>query len=263
MLIINYGKRINVGRLGKYYRNRTITRSSGNFPIYNYSNKCNTDFNDTKCSEEKLQYKRYLSDPMIPIVICTGPTGSGKTYMACKEGINQLNNGSYEKLLITRPAVSIDNEQHGYLPGTLNKKMDPWIRPIYDNIEDIIGIKQLDYLIKHKVIEICPFAYIRGRTFKNTYIIADEMQNSSRMQFKTLLTRIGESSKIVVNGDLLQSDNSSNDGLNDFITRLIEYSKNNERKYTKIVNLLNDDIQRHPSILEVLDIYSERISYLN
>jgi phosphate starvation-inducible PhoH-like protein len=176
--------------------------------------------------------------------------------MACKEGINQLNNGSYEKLLITRPAVSIDNEQHGYLPGTLNKKMDPWIRPIYDNIEDIIGIKQLEYLIKHKVIEICPFAYIRGRTFKNTYIIADEMQNSSRMQFKTLLTRIGESSKIVVNGDLLQSDNSSNDGLNDFITRLIEYSKNNERKYTKIVNLLNDDIQRHPSILEVLDIYS-------
>ena len=260
MLIINYGKRINVGRISKYYRNRTITSSSTYHPIYYNSNKCNTDFNDSKCSEEKLQYKRFLSDPLIPIVICTGPTGSGKTYMACREGINQLNNGYYKKMLITRPAVSIDNEQHGYLPGTLDKKMDPWIRPIYDNIEDIIGIKQFEYLLKHKVIEICPFAYIRGRTFKNTYIIADEMQNSSRMQFKTLLTRIGDSSKIVVNGDLLQSDNISNDGLNDFITRLIEYSKNNERKYVKIVNLHNDDIQRHPSILEILDIYSERNS---
>jgi len=157
--------------------------------------------------------------------------------------------------LITRPAVSIHNEQHGFLPGTLEDKMAPWFRPIYDSIEDSFGKEYLEYLLKNKIIDICPFAYIRGRTFNNTFIIADEMQNATKMQFQTLLTRIGEDSKLVINGDLQQSDNINNNGLLDFMTRLENYSHNNTIDYISTIQLTNSDIIRHPAIVEILNIY--------
>ena len=206
----------------------------------------------TNLSENKINYVNELNNDT-PIVICTGPTGTGKTYLACHEGINQLE--KYKKIIITRPAVSIHNEQHGFLPGTLEDKMAPWFRPIYDNIEESFGKDYLTYLLKNKIIDICPFAYIRGRTFNNTFVIADEMQNATRMQFQTLLTRIGKDSKMVINGDLQQSDSASNNGLLDFLTKLNYYSHENDLNYISNVELSDSDIIRHPAIIEILNIY--------
>jgi len=203
-------------------------------------------------SENKLHYVEQLNND-VPIVICTGPTGTGKTFLACHEGINQLE--KYKKILITRPAVSIHNEQHGFLPGSLEDKMAPWFRPIYDNIEDSFGKEYLEYLLKNKIIDICPFAYIRGRTFNNTFVIADEMQNATRMQFQTLLTRIGKDSKMVINGDIQQTDSVDNNGLLDFLTKLNCYSQNNDILNISRVNLTDSDIIRHPAIIEILNIY--------
>ena len=204
-------------------------------------------------SENKMHYISELNNDT-PIVICTGPTGTGKTFLACQEGLKQLD--KYKKILITRPAVSIHNEQHGFLPGSLEDKMAPWFRPIYDNIEDSFGKEYLNYLLKNKIIDMCPFAYIRGRTFNNTFIIADEMQNATCMQFKTLLTRIGEDSKIVINGDLSQSDNTNNNGLADFLYRYNDYFIRRTPKHISRVELYNEDIIRHPAVNEILDIYS-------
>ena len=210
-------------------------------------------------SIQKQLYIELLKNQTKPIVICTGPTGSGKTFLACESAITQLLSGNYKKILITRPAVSIHNEQHGFLPGTLEKKMDPWIKPVLDNMESITGPKKIADLFKYKIIEVCPFGYIRGRTFKDTYIIADEMQNSTQTQFQTLLTRIGDSSKIVVNGDLAQSDDPEANGLNDFIHRLCSLQ---DLKYVEHIDLSTKDIIRHPAVNEILDIYlkSEIIS---
>lgn len=207
-------------------------------------------------SINKINYSKNLKDPNLPILICTGPTGTGKTYLSCKEGITQLIDGKYKKILITRPTVSIENEQIGFLPGTIDKKMDPWIRPVYDNIGSVIGHKEVEQMIKYKIIELCPIAYLRGRTFTDTFIIADEMQNSTKMQFQTLLTRVGKDSKLVVNGDLEQSDNISDNGLYDFIKRLKEYLETKNVKYIQLVNLQKSDIIRHPCVTEILDIYS-------
>ena len=202
-------------------------------------------------SENKLRYISELHGKK-PIVICTGPTGTGKTYIACQEAINQISD--YKKILITRPAVSIHNETHGFLPGTLENKMEPWFRPIYDNIEDAFGKGYLNYILKNKIIDMCPFAYIRGRTFNNTFIIADEMQNATDMQFKTLLTRIGHDSKLVINGDLSQSDNIDNNGLANFLECLQRYPT--QPQFISRVDLQNDDIIRHPAVNEILEIYN-------
>jgi phosphate starvation-inducible PhoH-like protein len=235
-----------------------------NYNNYNYTNyKQNNSTIDLKSfSPEKMEYIKNLRNDERPIVICTGPTGSGKTYLACLEALHSLHRGTIQKILLTRPAVSIENEQHGFLPGNLESKMDPWLKPIYDNFEDISTPKKLAYLIKNKTIEVCPLAYIRGRTFKNTFIIADEMQNSSPMQFKTLLTRIGDNTKIILTGDFNQSDINDvhkNDGLNDFLHKLRMYSHINDTKFISYINLTNADVIRHPSVIEVLEIYESII----
>ena len=228
---------------------------SGNNKFNNISRKfCYSHVKEY--STEKLEYLEYLNNDRVSILICTGPTGSGKTYLACSEGLKQLSNKTFKKILITRPTVSIENEQVGFLPGNLDRKMDPWVRPVYDNIVDLVGIKEFEQLLRYKMIEICPIAYLRGRTFKDTFILADEMQNSTKMQFQTLLTRIGEESKIVINGDLSQTDNISDNGLHDFIKRLKNYSFNTN--YIHLINLQEYDIIRHPCIHEILSIYSQQ-----
>ena len=243
-----------------------------NYNYHNYTNytnykqntsNINQKYNDvSNFSPEKMEYIKNLRDNERPIVICTGPTGSGKTYLACLEALHHLDSGTIQKIVLTRPAVSIENEQHGFLPGNLESKMDPWLKPIYDNFEDISTPKKLAYLIKNKTIEVCPLAYIRGRTFKNTFIIADEMQNSTPMQFKTLLTRIGDNTKIILTGDFNQSDINDihkNDGLNDFLHKLRMYSHISETKFISYINLTNADVLRHPSVIEVLEIYESII----
>ena len=135
--------------------------------------------------------------------------------MAVQMGVSKLEDGEVDRIVITRPAVSVD-EQHGFLPGDLKQKMEPWTRPIFDFLEEYYKPKQVIQMLENKTIEISPLAYMRGRTFKNSWIIADEMQNATQEQTKMLLTRIGQGSKIVVTGDLAQHDRGySNNGLKD------------------------------------------------
>ena len=124
-----------------------------------------------------------LNDSNKHIVFATGPAGTGKTMLAVQTGIKKLEDGEVEKIVITRPAVSVD-EQHGFLPGDLKQKMEPWTRPIFDFLEDYYKPKQVLQMVENKTIEISPLAYMRGRTFKNSWIIADEMQNATQEQTK-------------------------------------------------------------------------------
>ena len=195
----------------------------------------------------------YLDDTSKHIVFATGPAGTGKTMMAVQMGIQKLEEGAVDRLVIPRPAVSVD-EQHGFLPGDLKQKMEPWTRPIFDFLEEYYKPKQVVQMVENKTLEISPLAYMRGRTFKNAWIIADEMQNATQEQTKMLLTRIGEGSKIVVTGDLAQHDRGfNNNGLKDFL------QKYNTGTYSSIrhVQFTKRDVERHPVVADVLKIYDE------
>lgn len=198
-------------------------------------------------------YIDLLTNYQKSIVFATGPAGTGKTMLAVQMGIKQFDEGKVKKIVITRPAVSVD-EQHGFLPGTLEQKMAPWTRPIFDVLEEHYGVKQVERMIEEKEIEIAPLAYMRGRTFKECWIVADEMQNATPEQMKMLLTRIGEGSKIVVTGDLAQHDRGYNDnGLKDFTIRISQ--KNTHT--IGCVHFTRKDVERHPSVVEVLNLYDE------
>jgi len=195
----------------------------------------------------------YLEDHNINIVFAVGPAGTGKTLISTLAGIRELKKNKIDKFVVTRPAVSVD-EQHGFLPGTLMEKMAPWTRPIFDVFEEYYAPDQIEYMINDNKVEVAPLAYMRGRTFKNAFIIADEMQNATDSQMKMLLTRIGDNSKIVVTGDLNQHDRGyESNGLKCFIERL-QKAKTDK---IKLVQFGNTDIERHPVVSEVLNIYGE------
>ena len=195
----------------------------------------------------------YLEDKNIDIVFAVGPAGTGKTMISTLAGIKGLREGKIDKFIVTRPAVSVD-EQHGFLPGTLQEKMAPWTRPIFDIFEEYYKSDQIEYMLKENKIEIAPLAYMRGRTFKHAFIIADELQNATDNQMKMLLTRIGDGSKLVVTGDLNQHDRGyESNGLKMFIDRLVE--KGSDR--IKLVEFTSHDIERHPVVEEVLRLYGE------
>jgi phosphate starvation-inducible PhoH-like protein len=194
-----------------------------------------------------LVQKRYLDllQSSAPIVIGTGPAGTGKTLLACHAGAKALVKGQVTKLILTRPAVSVD-EQHGFLPGSLERKMEPWTRPMFDCLGKYISPKELK-----EYVEICPLAYMRGRTFEQAWIIGDEMQNSTPSQMKMLLTRLGEGSKMVVTGDTQQHDRGFEDnGLADLIRRVYSTSD-----YIHHVQFTEEDVVRHPAIREILSMY--------
>ena len=186
------------------------------------------------------------------IVFAVGPAGTGKTLISTLAGIKLLKSNKINKLVITRPAVSVD-EQHGFLPGTLQEKMAPWTRPIMDVFEEYYTPEQIEYMLTDNKIEIAPLAYMRGRTFKDAYIIADEMQNATDNQMKMLLTRLGNNSKIIVTGDLDQHDRGyESNGLKMFMERLTKTPS----EIIKEVCFTNKDIERHPAVAEVLRLYS-------
>jgi len=190
------------------------------------------------------------------IVIATGPAGTGKTMFATEFGIRNFLLGKYDKLVFARPSVSVD-EELGYLPGTMEEKMAPWIRPIYDILYQFMSPKEVTELLEEKIIEIAPLGFMRGRTFKNCWIVADETQNATVSQMKMLLTRLGENSKLIITGDLDQHDRGDEqNGLDDFM------GKFKGRRSDSIGSFEFDsaDIQREEVIKEVLDIYGgERV----
>lgn len=193
-----------------------------------------------------------LTDPEKDIVFGIGPAGTGKTMLACQVAVKAFLEGQVDKIIVTRPAVSAD-EDLGFLPGTLEEKMAPWTRPIFDVFREYFYANEIENMIKEGVIEISPLAYMRGRTFKDAYIIADEMQNATPNQMKMLLTRIGTGSKMVVTGDLAQADRLKDNGLLDFIRNL----EKAESKHIEAVRFHYNDIERHEAVKEVLQVYGD------
>jgi phosphate starvation-inducible PhoH-like protein len=203
-------------------------------------------------SARTLTQRRYIEllTSHAPVIISTGPAGTGKTLLACQVGSKALASGQVQRLILTRPAVSVD-EQHGFLPGNLNKKMEPWTRPMFDALYRYWSVKKVQDMIYNQQIEVCPLAYMRGRTFDNSWIIGDEMQNSTPSQMKMLMTRIGEGSKMVIAGDGAQHDRGfEENGLADLVSRLDLNSES-----IKHIMFTDDDVVRAEVIKEILKLY--------
>ena len=198
------------------------------------------------------EYIANLHNESQRIVFATGPAGTGKTYLAVQKAIQELKNGTSSHLIITRPAVTVD-ENHGFLPGDINKKMDPWTRPIFDVFEEYYTPKEVRMMVEEGVIEICPLAYMRGRTFKNATIIFDESQNTTIAQMKMALTRIGENTRMFVTGDINQSDLRCKNGLHDLFEKL----QHTQSDVISITNFDRRHIERDPIVEEVLRCYGE------
>jgi phosphate starvation-inducible PhoH-like protein len=206
-------------------------------------------------------YFDLLRDPNVHILAGIGPAGCGKTLFACTAAIHALRNKAVERIVITRPLVSVDEEELGFLPGSIVNKMDPWTRPIFDIFREFYSVGQIHSMIENGVIEISPLAYMRGRTFKRAFIIADEMQNSSPTQMLMVLTRIGHGSKLVITGDLKQSDRSDSNGLGDFICKLkVNCGSDGAGGFgcsplIRFVEMNSVDVQRSQVVSSVLNLY--------
>ena len=198
-------------------------------------------------------YAEQLMDPNNRIAFALGPAGTGKTYMAVLRAIMALKKCEVSRIVVTRPAVSVD-EQHGFLPGDLNQKMEPWTRPIFDVFEEYWSPADIQNMLQDRVIEICPLAYMRGRTFKNAFIIADEMQNSTMEQMKMLLTRTGTGSFLTVTGDGNQHDRGfEKNGLQDFVNKIA----GQKIKGISLVQFERKHVERDPIVETVLELYGE------
>jgi len=194
-----------------------------------------------------------LQNDHTDIIVTAGPAGTGKTYLAMLAAIKALKEGACERIIMTRPAVGVEGEQHGFLPGNLVAKMEPWTRPLLDVLREHYRPQDIVAMIEDQVIEIAPLAYMRGRTFKNSWIIADEMQNATPAQVKMLMTRIGQNSKIVITGDVEQADRSRGEnGLMDLCERLTTHPVGG----IAVCALESRDVQRHKIIGDVLKLYS-------
>lgn len=188
------------------------------------------------------------------IVVTVGPAGTGKTYLAMLAAVRALRSGECERIVMTRPAVGVEDEKHGFLPGNLVAKMEPWTRPLLDVLREYYKPQEIAALIDEQVVEIAPLAYMRGRTFKNAWVIADEMQNATPAQVKMLMTRIGYHSRIVITGDVEQADRRTSDnGLLDLCHRL----EATPVPGIAVCRLEGRDIQRHPLIGSVLELYAD------
>ena len=187
-----------------------------------------------------------------PIVFGVGPAGTGKTYLAVALAVVAFKNKLVDKIILTRPAVEA-GEKLGFLPGDLGAKVDPYLRPLYDALQEMFGIETYNKLMEKGVIEIAPLAYMRGRTLSGAFIILDEAQNTTSEQMKMFLTRMGEGSKIVVTGDATQIDlpNNKASGLVEAVSILQGV------KGIAVVNLTSKDIVRHPLVQAIVNAYEK------
>lgn len=233
--------------------------------------------------ENQKQYATHLKDGQVKLVLGIGPAGTGKTLLACQQAIHDLKDGVVDKIIITRPVIPVEEEEIGFLPGNINKKMAPWTQPIFDIFMDHYTKKEIDMMIQFNIIEIAPLAFMRGRTFQRAFIIADEMQNSTPKQMLMLTSRLGVSSKMVITGDFEQSDKDKyNNGLADFLARfrLFKQFRNKKKRIMEAVrdtlmlpknasSIDNDafcevrvilfnphDIQRSPFVKKIIEMYN-------
>jgi phosphate starvation-inducible PhoH-like protein len=185
------------------------------------------------------------------VVMSLGPAGTGKSYLAVSVAVNMLMEKKVEKVILSRPAVEA-GERLGFLPGDLKEKVDPYLRPLYDALYDLFGFEKVQRKIETGEIEIAPLAFMRGRTLKNSFAILDEAQNASLTQIKMFLTRIGENSKLVVNGDPSQIDllNKSHSGLIQS-TKILKNVKE-----IKCIKFDHNDVVRHPLVSKIIQAYN-------
>ncbi len=237
---------------------KRASRKRNNFPINN-SNVVEINTYQKKKpvlilprNRNQESYVLKLLDETKDIVFGIGPAGTGKTLLAVQVAVKLFKEGAIDKIIVTRPAVSVD-EDLGFLPGTLEQKMAPWTRPIFDVLREYFNAREIEGMIEEGIIEIAPLAYMRGRTFKNSFILADEMQNATPNQMKMLLTRLGQGSQMAVTGDLAQADRLKDNGLINFVNLLRESNATR----IDIVNFGQGDIERHEAVKEVLRVYGD------
>tara|TARA_B100002019_G_scaffold118932_1_gene102081 strand:+ start:4061 stop:4891 length:831 start_codon:yes stop_codon:yes gene_type:complete len=185
------------------------------------------------------------------VTFSIGPAGCGKTYLATHYALKNLAKGKYNKLVITKPLVEVDGERMGYLPGDIDEKTMPYMMSLYYNMEQIIGKQRLDVLKKAGVVQVIPLAYMRGLTLTDSIVVLDEAQNATPAQIKTFVTRIGQGSKYIINGDLMQSDIRSENGLEDAIKRFTGIRRVGFSQFDL------SDVVRHPIVAEMLERYQD------
>jgi len=198
-------------------------------------------------AKTRNQKKMVTASEAHDVVFAVGPAGTGKTYTAVALAVRALKNSPVKKIILTRPAVEA-GESLGFLPGDLKEKIDPYLRPLYDALDDMIQIDKLNYFMQNRIIEIAPLAYMRGRTLDNAFIILDEAQNATVPQIKMFLTRLGPSAKCIVTGDLTQIDlpRSVHSGLKKAIDLLSHV------KGITTIRLTAEDVVRHRLVKEII-----------
>ena len=201
-------------------------------------------------SQKQKEYVRALKNN--PIVMSLGPAGTGKTYLAVAVALTMLLEKKVQRIILSRPAVEA-GERLGFLPGDMKEKIDPYLRPLYDSLHDLIDYEKIQRKIESGEIEIAPLAFMRGRTLKNSFAILDEAQNATDTQIKMFLTRIGENSKLVVNGDPSQIDlpNKNQSGLIKSKTILQNI------KEISVINFDHNDVIRHPLVTKIVEAYQK------
>ena len=202
-------------------------------------------------SEKQKNYVRALKEN--EIIISSGPAGTGKTFLAVAVALTMLLEKKIERIILSRPAVEA-GERLGFLPGDMREKVDPYLRPLYDSLYDLLDFEKIQKKIEIGDIEIAPLAFMRGRTLKNSFAILDEAQNATDTQIKMFLTRIGENSKIVINGDPSQIDlpNKSLSGLNRSKKLLVHLDE------ISVVEFDHTDVVRHPLVSKIVKAYSDQ-----
>jgi len=183
-------------------------------------------------------------------VIASGPAGTGKTYLSVVYAVSLLKKAEIKKIILTRPVVEA-GENLGFLPGDLKEKIDPYLRPLYDALNDVLGVETVDKMIEKGVIEIAPLAYMRGRTFDDSYVILDEAQNTTKTQMLMFLTRMGFHTRLVVTGDVTQIDLRQSSGLTHAKKVLKDISE------IKFIELSKMDIVRHPLVQKIIESYEK------
>jgi phosphate starvation-inducible PhoH-like protein len=210
-------------------------------------------------NQEQQYYIDCMNDPKTSITICTGSAGSGKSLFAIVHAVQELSNGNIHKIILTRPTVSVFGESElGFLPGNMQDKMSPYTQPLFDILHEYYSKTEVNRMVADDIIEISPLSFMRGRTFKNSIIVADEMQNSTPEQMLMLASRIGTNSRLITTGDLFQSDLGHRNGLSDLLDKL--ENRKSHSKSIKVVKLC--EVLRSPIVKEILDIYNN-IDYID